>query len=287
VRFIGYAELRDTGSRGILQKGGTMDSEKIQILFAQSLLGDYESDDAWTAVSALRMDGNREIFESAAAWCCSDDSLKRARAPDILCQLREAQVPDIQNSPEWMFADESYELITNMLENEQNPLVLHSAITALGHLRNPKAVPIILRYQDHPDDDIRFAVSFALGCVPNNPHSIVGLTKLTMDSCSDVRDWAVFGLGVQGDSDSPEIREALCRCLNDTDEDVREEAAVGLGKRHDQRLLPRLKAMLDSPEIPTRVAEAATEMLELVKSPPEWTAADYKAALVAKFNLNE
>lgn len=115
--------------------------------------------------------------------------------------------------------------------------------------------------------------------------SIRGLTKLTMDSHSDVRDWAVFGLGVQGDCDSLEIRETLLRCLNDTDEDVREEAAVGLGKRHDQRLIPQLRAMLDRGGISGRIAEAATGLLELDETPPEWTPADYKAALNAKFNL--
>ena len=108
-----------------------------------------------------------------------------------------------------------------------------------------------------------------------------------MDSCSDVRDWAVFGLGVQGDCDPPEIRETLLRCLNDTDEDVHEEAAVGLGKRSDQRLIPQLRAMLDQGEITGRMAEAATGLLELDEAPPEWTPADYRAALSAKFNFQK
>lgn len=264
-----------------------MDSEKIQVLFEQTLLGDYESEEAWAAVSALRMDGSREIFEKAAGWCHSDHPVKRARGADILCQLRRAQLPNMPNNLAWMFRDESYEIITSMLDNEQNPAVLDSAITALGHLGNPKAIPIILRYEDHPDHDVRFGVAFALGCFPNDPQAVRGLTKLTMDSCSDVRDWAVFGLGVQGDCDSPEIRETLLRCLNDTDEDVREEAAVGLGKRHDQRLVPQLRAMLDQDEITGRVAEAAAGLLELDETPPEWTPADYKAALNAKFNVKE
>ena len=261
-----------------------MDSEKIQSLFAQTLLGDYENEEAWEAVSALRMDGSHEIFEHAAAWCRSDDPLKRARAAAILCQLRRAGSPV---EPEWMYRNESYELIMNMLGNEQNPLVLDSAISALGHLGNLNGVRTIRTYQDHPDQDVRFAVALALGCFPNDPQAVRGLTKLTMDSCSDVRDWAVFGLGVQGDCDSPEIRETLLRCLNDIDEDVREEAAVGLGKRHDQRLIPQLRAILDHGEISGRIAEAATGLLELDETPPEWTPADYKAALNAKFNLKD
>ena len=216
-----------------------MKTSEVEALFAQTLLGDYEGEDAWAAVSALRQDGSREVFEHAAAWCFSDDPLKRARAVAILCQIRREYVTKAPGEKpewdklEWMFRDESYSLVTKMLENEQDPVVLDSAISALGHLDNAGAVPLILRYQDHPDENVRFAVTFALGCFPNDPQSVHGLLKLTSDANAGVRDWAVFGLGVLGDADSPEIREALLRCLEDADEVVREEAAAGLGKRQD------------------------------------------------------
>ena len=71
-----------------------------------------------------------------------------------------------------MFRDESYSLVTKMLENEQNPVVLDAAISALGHLGNAKAVPLILRHQDQPDNNVRFAVCFALGCFPDDPQLI-------------------------------------------------------------------------------------------------------------------
>lgn len=41
--------------------------------------------------------------------------------------------------------------------------------------------------------------------------------------------------------------------------------------------------MLDAPEIKIRVAEAAAALLGLDKDPPEWVAADYRAALRGKF----
>src|SRR5712692_6004406 len=126
-----------------------MNTSEVEALFVQTLLGDYEGEDGWTAVSALRLDGSREVFEHAAAWCLSNDPLKRARAAAILCQLRRAPVTNAPEEkakwgkPEWIFRDESYSLVTKMLENEHDPLVLDSAICALGHLYNSSAVPLI------------------------------------------------------------------------------------------------------------------------------------------------
>jgi HEAT repeat protein len=264
-----------------------MNTSEVERLFARTLLGGYEGDDAWEAISTLRMDGSREIFEHAAAWCLSDDPLKRARGAAILCQLRRAPVIPGEKPSEGgrMFRDESYALITKMLESEQDPMVLDSAISALGHLDNAGAIPMILRYQDHPDKGVRFAVTCSLGSFPNDPLSVETLLRLTSDADENVRDWAVFGLGVQGDADSPEIREALLRCLDDVNEEVREEAAIGLGKRQDQRLIPKLRKMLDEPGLKVRVAEAAAALLGLDTDPPEWIAEDYKAAMTRKFQM--
>ena len=265
-----------------------MDASEIEALFARTLVGGYDAESAWSAVSELHQNGSREVFEYAAAWYLSDDSLQRARAAAILCQLRRAPItdelpPDSYVKAELIFRDESYSLITKMLRNEQDPMVLDSAIHALGHLHNAAALPLILIYQNHPDENVRFAVAFALGCYPDDPQSIQGLLKLSSDPDADVRDWAVFGLGVQGDGDSPEIREALLKCLDDASVDVREEAAIGLGKRQDQRLVPKLQTMLHEPVFKKRIAEAAATLLGMDQDPPEWTAEDYKAALLDRY----
>ncbi len=58
-----------------------MNTSEVEALFALTLLGDYDSDEAWEAVAELRRDGSREIFERAAGWCSSDDPpCKRARS---------------------------------------------------------------------------------------------------------------------------------------------------------------------------------------------------------------
>jgi len=89
------------------------------------------------------------------------------------------------------------------------------------------------------------------------------LLALTQDADEDVRDWATFGFGVLGNSDSPEVRDALVKRLSDSDEDVREEAMVGLGKRKDQRVLAALLSTLEQPTATARAVEAASEMLDM------------------------
>jgi HEAT repeat protein len=262
-----------------------MNPSEIEVLFTRTLVGDHEAEEAWAAVHKLRLNGCREIFDRAAAWCVSDDPRKRARAAEVLCQLQRAPLPsESVEETEWLFRDESYSLLTKILEDERDHLVLDSAISALGHLGNAEAVPLILRFEDHSDQNVRFAVAFALCCFPNDPQSIAGLLKLTRDPDAEVRDWAAFGLGVLGDADTPEIREALIQCLNDANEDVYEEAAAGLGKRQDHRVIPKLQAMLDEPELSPRAREAAVGLLGLdVKEIRDWTAADFRSAIADKF----
>jgi hypothetical protein len=43
--------------------------------------------------------------------------------------------------------------------------------------------------------------------------------------------------------------------------------------------------MLDEGELKVRIAEAAAALLGLDEDPPDWTAADYKTALINKFQI--
>lgn len=261
-----------------------MTTSEIQDLFGQTLIGDYDDEAPWEAISKLRSNGDRAIFEMAAIWLKSNNALERARGADILAQLRAPGNREAERSePRWLFRNEAFPLLVELLEGESDAMVLNSGIAALGHLYNEACIPIIEMYKEHPDQDVRFSVACSLGHFPNDPVAVSALVPLTRDPDSEVRDWAVFGLGVQGDIDSPEIREVLLDRISDPDEDVREEAAVGLGKRQDLRLLPTLRDMLNAPELKLRVAEAASAMLGLPKDPEAWEAENYKKALDEKF----
>ena len=262
-----------------------MTSPEINGLFAQTLTGDYDDEEPWKAVSALRRIGTREVFDRAAAWCKSGNPMERARGVSVLAQL--GKTPEHRANS---FPEESYLAVSRMLQHENEIQPLNSAIHALGHLDNPAAIPLVLAYQQHPEAEIRLAVAFALGSFANDPEAIQALVILTSDADEDVRDWAVFGLGTQAEADSKEIRDALFARLNDTNDDVREEAIVGLATRKDQRVLPALIAALSQPElddpgVTMLTIEAANAMLDLEDERRDWSSADYIAALRERFSL--
>jgi HEAT repeat protein len=252
----------------------------IDELFAQTLSGDYEDEAPWDAVHALRRLGTREVFEKAVEWCRSDNPLARARGADVLAQLGKTTEHRSNGFPE-----ESYSVIAGLVQKETHPQPLSSAIAALGHIDNPLGVPLIANFYSHPSSKVRFDVAFALGCFPNEPRSAATLLELMQDADEDVRDWATFGLGVQGNSDSPEIREALVLRLTDFNEDVREEAMVGLAKRKDRRVVAVLLAALEQPTMTDRVIEAAYMMLDMQNEREGWKAANYATALREQFSL--
>jgi HEAT repeat protein len=105
------------------------------------------------------------------------------------------------------------------------------------------------------------------------------LLELMRDTDEDVRDWATFGLGVLGNLNSEEIRDAFWQTIHDSNRDVREEALVALSKRKDRRVLPVLIAELSQPEITDRVTEAAEAFLSEEEQATERSPVDYIAAL--------
>jgi HEAT repeat protein len=257
-----------------------MAHEDINELFAQTLSDDYDGDAPWEAVSALRRIGTREIFTRAAEWCDSENPLVRARGADVLSQLGKTA-----EHPSNSFPEESYSTVSALLRREKELQPLGSAIAALGHIDNPQAVSLVAEHRNHPSPKIRFDVACALGNFPNEPVAVDALLGLMQDDDADVRDWATFGLGVLGDSDSPEIRDALLLRVSDSNQGAREEATVSLSKRRDQRVLIPLISMLEQLTVPDRAIEAAALMLGNENEETDWDGQQYATALRQRFSL--
>jgi HEAT repeat protein len=247
---------------------------EIEALFGETLVGDYDADAPWAAVRELRRIASSEVFDIASNWCRSQNPLERARGADVLAQLgRTAEHPDN------CFAEESYSAVSAMIENETDVLPLISAVYALGHIYDPRAIPLIIRFAQHPEAEVRFAVACALGHFPNDDLSARPLLALTEDVDEDVRDWATFGLGVQGNLDSPEIRDALAKRLSDPFSDARQEAMAALAKRRDTRVLLPLLQALEKPLVSNCEIEAAYLMLGFAREKEGWDKNDYAEAL--------
>jgi HEAT repeat protein len=257
-----------------------MAESEVDALFAQTLEGDYSDDAPWQAVCTLHRIGTRQIFDKAVQWTQSAEPLLRARGIDVLAQLGKSSTRSTTRFPE-----ESFDVVTKILLDEQELRPLNSAISALGHIGDPRAIPLVAAFHSHASAGIRFTVAFALGSFPDDALSVQTLLMLLEDADDEVRDWATFGLGVLGDYDSPEVREALYRRLDDTSDDVREEALAGLAKRHDTRILPTLIEALEQPTMTDRIVQAAYTLLGFDKDQEDWSGKDYVSALRQRFQL--
>ena len=156
---------------------------------------------------------------------------------DVLGQLGKTKDHSCNTFPE-----ESYSAITKLVQSETEPQPLAAGVAALGHLDNPLAVPLITSFSSHPSPEVRLDVAFALGYFPNESLSIETLLRLTQDTDTDkdVRDWATFGLGVRAIPIPTKFARFWSGDLATLMRKVPEEAAVGLGKRKDQRVLSTL-----------------------------------------------
>lgn len=138
-------------------------------------------------------------------------------------------------------------------------------------------------YANPSNENVRFSVAFALGCYHDEPLSVEVLQKLMDDEDRDVRDWAIFGLGVLGNADSEEIRLKFLHHLEDSFLDARIEAAAALGKRRDARLARPLIRMLKKDGALNGITEAARELLEMSEDPQDWFENEYIAAIEARY----
>ena len=246
-----------------------LESKSSDALFAATLEGEYDDDDAWEAVTVLRLRGTEEVFQLAKRYCGSDNPKARARGLSVLAQLGAGK-PETERP----FLDESVSIAISHLKDASANAV-SSAAWALSHLGTEPAVTALIDLQEHSDPDVRQAVACCsdlrkrAGWVPI-------LLALMEDENEVVRDWATFGLGsgefleggVMHYADSPEIRAALRRRVEDSYEEARREAIWGLAKRRDPLGLKLLLDHLESESWWKGDEDAAQEVLSVKTDTP-------------------
>lgn len=261
-----------------------MNDIDIDALIERSLAGDEDDDAAWSAIRKLHHFGTKAVLDKAIDLTRFGTPARRGRGADILAQL--GIQPGIASTA---FIAERFDALMSLLRSEEEPAVLRSTIIALGHLGERDGILAILPFSKHANEDVRYAVAWVLpGGVRGEQAIIDTLLLLMNDSDSDVRDWATFSLGTQSDDDSDTIRDGLYERIHDEDYDTRSEAAVGLAKRKDLRVLPEILEELNKEEYGTLFEEAAAYLLDLDgRGPKEWESWQYIEALRSHFNIVE
>jgi hypothetical protein len=221
-------------------------------------LSETDEGRAWDHVVTLHYRATREVLTAAVALCDSECPVERRLGADVLGQL---------GVPDRAFPEECNAALCRLLRREADPDVLESACIACGHTQHPAAVPLLARLKSHPRVEVRSAVVHGL-LAREDPQAVACLIVLSEDPDEDVRDWATFGLGTQIDMDTPAIRDALARRLDDPDPITRGEAFVGLARRKDERVVPALLEALHPDVLDSfdprqdLVMEAAEEMAD-------------------------
>jgi HEAT repeat protein len=168
------------------------DSRSIEELVRLALT-EQDEEASREAVTVLHCKGSREVLEAATRLCASDSADERQLGANILGQL---------GMPDRTFPDECFERLAAMLTKETDPNVLECIGVAFSHLKDPRAIELLLPLKRHANSDVRFGV--ALGLTGHDrPDAIEALIELSRDSEELVRTWATFTLGTMISADTP------------------------------------------------------------------------------------
>lgn len=218
---------------------------------------DQDSDLRQQLIWELHRRATPDVFEAAEGLSRRSDPAAWTLAADILAQLGTLEYRGTEQLRP--FTDASMPILRGLLEDREDRVVA-SAIAAIGqHYRNA-LIADVPSLASHASLPVR--LSAAMNLRPGykgseNTAAIEMLIRLSEDEDESVRDWATFSLGSQGDVDTPEIRQALCRRLEDADFDTRSEAMIALAERKDRRVIPFIAAALADDTVGALAVEAA------------------------------
>lgn len=216
---------------------------------------DRSAEGYWDAVSALWKHPEVDVLEAVYDWAASRDPALRELVPDVLRALG-GKLP---------FREETLRLFAAMLEREANPEVIAAIGFANADLEDPEMAKLFEPFIAHPDPSVREASVQAMAHAPGEEVAAYLIT-LTRDPVEDVRSWATFCLtglasaaGEGAAFDGKAMRAALWERTQDSSEEVRAEAVLGLALREDAGSAALIQAALEGngPELSQYVEAAA------------------------------
>jgi HEAT repeat protein len=224
--------------------------ELVEACLTAWLREDYNCD----AFAALHFRGGDLEFRLGQFLVESVESADRQVGARILGQLGWG---------EKRFHEESMAILLKLLGHEDAETIA-AAVWALGHRGDDRAVEPVIALAGHPCAGVRYAVASSLPslCFDSRKAALAAETmiKLCADEDKDTRNWAMFGLGQMSELDSPSIREALSRGLEDSDPEIHGEALVGLALRKAPGVAELIRRDLERGTVHILALEAAAEL---------------------------
>ena len=109
-------------------------------------------------------------------------------------------------------------------------------------------MPLAVRLAGHVDPDVRYQVARSLPSVSSGDPAgaeLRALIRLSADTDAEVRDWAACGLGtLLAEADTAAIRAALWDRTSDDYPGAREVGICGLARRRDPRAVSLITGLL-------------------------------------------
>ncbi len=183
----------------------------------------------WENIRELRKRPNEYVFDRAFELIETKKEKEIIIGINILAQLgynpRYKQI-------------ETVKICFGLLEKEQNPNVIEAILLAISHnnkILKKEQILSLSEFKIHRFSIIRFALVHALSGLKQQA-AIETIIELSNDKDQDIRDWAVFALGSQIDTNNEIITNILWERTSDSSDLVRLEAIAGLAKRKDKRV---------------------------------------------------
>lgn len=218
----------------------------------------------WNIISMLRSRPDESVLNYCINLIKSDIIKEKVAGIDVLAQL---------GGKERSFYKKTIEIFFDIINQEKSSKVLYSALCAISHNSDKlshQQVEKIASFKYHRSSNVRYGVVMSLLGLENHK-AIETLISLSNDMKSDIRDWATFGLGTQINIDNDSIRNALWNRVNDSNQDTKLEAIVGLANRKDFRIKEIIKREIIDGEFGTLIFEAievlnAKEFIPLLRA---------------------
>ena len=236
--------------KGKRMEASPYDADAFNTLAAQLMAED--EDQRYEAANQIQRMG-QPVIASIIEWTHSEYPRMREMACYCLGQIGHWLTGNYESASQF---PEATPILVYMLESDMDAEVRAGAAFALGHQGDTAAIPALIRAA-HQSEEARYGVAHALGSFYESTWEEQGakykseaetaLLQLMDDKDDDVRDWATFGIH-QGGHNTTASRAQLWKALDDTNPDVRGEAAEGLAKFDDRAFIPRLAQLLREDE---------------------------------------